>query len=102
MSEPTSPLAVDVVDGIVYLIGEIDAATVADVDVALSNSALPVPVTVDLSGVEFIDSTGLRVLLDAHQQRLAAGEALHFVNVSRAARRLFEIAGVHEYLVIVD
>jgi anti-anti-sigma factor len=50
----------------------------------------------DLAGVRFIDSTGLRVLLGATMRAGATGQKLLVRHVRGQARRLFEIAGVTE------
>ena len=62
-------LAVDVLsvidagDGVVVVAGELDAATAGQLTRRLS--APPPPRVIDLSGVTFIDASGLRVLVDA-------------------------------------
>lgn len=50
----------------------------------------------DLADVQFIDSTGLRVLLGATRRADATGQKLLVRHVRGQARRLFEIAGVIE------
>ena len=55
-------------------------------------------VIVDLAELQFIDSTGLRVLLDAKRRASAAGGDLRIVNARGEVRRLLEIAGVLELL----
>ena len=57
-------------------------------------------VRLDLAGVEFMDSAGLRTLIAAHQSCADAGGALVLLNPSRAVARLFEVAGVTEYFTI--
>ena len=49
---------------------------------------------IDLERVEFIDSTGLRVLLSATRRSDASGHKLRVRHVRGQVRRLFEIAGV--------
>ena len=51
-------------------------------------------VVVDLAGVEFIDSTGLRVLLLAQTALEGHGIALVLRDPRPQARRLFDVAGV--------
>lgn len=88
------------VDGLV-LTGEIDAHTAP----RLARLLTPLPgtsgdVTVDLGGVDFVDSSGLGVLIDAH--RRAAGEGRRFVlaRPSPAVVRLLEISGLVDHLTI--
>lgn len=57
---------------------------------------------IDLGGVQFIDSTGLRVLLGATKRAGATGHKLLVRHVRGQARRLFEIAGVLELFSFED
>ena len=50
-------------DGVVVVAGELDAATAGQL--ARRLSAPPAVRVIDLSGVTFIDASGLRVLVDA-------------------------------------
>jgi len=50
------------------LAGEVDMATVAQLKGALAEALTPgIPLTIDMSEVRFIDSTGLHVLVSAAQ-----------------------------------
>jgi anti-sigma B factor antagonist len=55
-------------------------------------------VVIDLSGVGFIDSSGLRVLVEAHQRAEAEARRLVLSGPSRQVLRLLEISGLMEYL----
>jgi anti-sigma B factor antagonist len=50
--------------------------------------------SVDLSGVAFIDSSGIRELLKARGAAQSAGGDLWLLNPSTACRRVLEISGV--------
>ena len=80
------------------LAGEIDAAS----SVALSADLDPLPVghriVLDLAAVTFIDSSGLRVLIDAHRRAEADGRMLVIANPSPPVTRLFEISGLTNHL----
>lgn len=76
--------------------GEIDAHTAPTLAAAID--AAGTDVTLDLAGVEFVDSSGLRVLIDAHQRLADAGGALRLTALSDPVRRLLEISGVSDYL----
>ena len=52
----------------------------------------------DLSGLEFIDVTGLRVLLRARERARGAGIELAVINASRGVRRLLSVTGTTELL----
>ena len=52
--------------------------------------------TVDLAGVSFMDSSGLRALLLGQRAMTDAGKTMVIVGVSDSVRRLFEITGLLE------
>jgi anti-sigma B factor antagonist len=83
--------------------GEIDVATVdllrRQLDTAREESA---SVLLDLSGVTFIDSTGLQLLLDASLDSAACDWAFSIVRPSRVVQRLIEVSGTADLLMIVD
>lgn len=54
-------------------------------------------VTIDVSGVNFIDSTGLAAVVHAHQTLTAAGGRLALAHPSRSVQRLLSVTGLdHE------
>jgi anti-sigma B factor antagonist len=55
---------------------------------------------VDLSGVTFIDSSGVRELLAANRQAEAMGMRLQLVNPSAACKRVLEISGVWDEFMV--
>jgi anti-sigma B factor antagonist len=57
-------------------------------------------VVVDLSGVEFIDSTGLSVLVRAQQHASERGVELGVANPNAQAARLLSLTGLEERLTI--
>ncbi|MFN8023429.1 MAG: STAS domain-containing protein [Acidimicrobiales bacterium] len=74
--------------------GEIDLATAPQLEQAMADASAGVTcVGVDLAGVRFIDSTGLRVLLASQQTAQAAGVEVCVTDASEVARRLFELTG---------
>jgi anti-sigma B factor antagonist len=82
-----------------HLRGEIDAYSVT----VLVRHLDPLPgssgdVVIDLSGVGFVDSSGLRVLVEAHQRADAEERRLVLSGSSRPVLRLLEISGLMEYL----
>ena len=58
-------------------------------------------ITLDLSAVEFMDSSGLRVILELHQRAQDGSRRLLLRTPSPAVARLFEIAGLQDHLHIV-
>lgn len=85
----------------VVLAGELDphsADSVAEALHALGGDEAVTRVVVDLAGVGFIDSSGLRVLLAADEALTANGSKLVLRSPSDAARRLFEITDLLDRL----
>ena len=75
--------------------GELDIATAGRLDRALREGRRPgEEVVLDLSGLEFIDSTGLRVIVKAVEAAAQERWDLRLRHGPPAARRVFEIAGV--------
>lgn len=100
MSESDELLSIEsTADGLVVA-GEIDAHTAPTLSAAID--AAGSAVRVDMSGVEFVDSSGLRVLIDAHQRLADAGRSFTIASPSASVRRLFDISGVLDYLTVED
>jgi anti-sigma B factor antagonist len=76
--------------------GEIDLATASMLEDAIQ--AVRGTVAVDLSGVTFMDSAGMRVLIREHESREAIGDKLVLAALSEPVRRVLEVAGLLEYL----
>jgi anti-sigma B factor antagonist len=85
----------------VTLIGEIDLATEGQVVEALSGVAGH-EVIVDLSRVEYIDSSGLRALIMANKNSETAGGSLALRSPASAAARVLEMTGISKCIKIVD
>lgn len=85
-------------DGVVLLrlTGEIDTATVHVVEEALEPALNEVSrrLEIDLSGVEFMDSSGLNVLVVARNKLNDRGADLVISEVNDQVRRLFELSGL--------
>lgn len=83
--------------------GELDIATVRKLEAALVEHAEPgQSVAIDLRGLEFIDTAGLRLVLEQHERVKASGGRLVLVRGSESVQRLFEIAGLADVLEFVD
>ncbi len=93
--EPRLDFAQDV-DGALVLTGEIDSYTAPELSERLA--AEPPVEVVDVAGVTFIDSSGLRVIVEAHQTRVANGSRLVLRAPSAAVQRLLEISGLSGHL----
>jgi anti-anti-sigma factor len=89
---------------VLQISGELDLASSPALEEALERVAADSPqlVIIDLRELDFMDSTGLSVLIRAHQRALAAGHRLGIVNGSRQVRRLLTLTGVADRLTIVE
>lgn len=82
--------------------GEIDLASAPSLESRVESLDHGTPVVVDLSGVTFIDSTGLRVLISANEAANEAGGRFHIVASEGPVTKLFAITGVDEWLNVHD
>ena len=89
---------------VISVSGELDLASSPALEeelerVAQSDAQL---VVVDLRNLEFMDSTGLSVLVRAHQRAEENGRRLGLVNGSQQVQRLLTLTGVAERLTLTD
>jgi len=87
----------DPVDGSHLIVagGELDLAATSEMSAifAMATAGPQEAVVLDLSGVDFIDSSALGTILRAAQSLEAAGKRLHVVVPEGPVRRLLEITG---------
>ena len=84
--------------------GEVDISTAAELNEALE-AAIRDSVgafVVDLSDVEFVDSSGVNVLVRARAVLGSQDRALAVVCPPGPARRIFEVAGIADLLALFD
>ena len=107
-SHPSNRLKLEcTVDGaavVLRLEGEVDLETAPAVDEEILRimEAQPERLLIDLSAVEFIDSTGLSALIRADQAVTANGQRLSLRGASGQVRRLFELTGLFDRLNFED
>jgi anti-anti-sigma factor len=84
----------------VVLVGELDMASSPDLAKVLETVVEngPTEVVLDFSGLSFIDSSGLAVLVAAQKTMGEHGRHLSVQSARRHALRVFEIAGLQEFL----
>lgn len=58
------------------------------------DAALPSALTLDFSGVSFMDSSGIAVVLRAHRRMMSLGGSLVVTGVGVQAKKVFDAAGV--------
>jgi anti-anti-sigma factor len=89
---------------VIVVRGELDLATSPELEQQLeqvwgSGTELLV---LDLRELEFMDSTGLSIIVKAHQRLTEAGRKLSLVRGSQQVQRLLDLTGVSERLQLVD
>jgi anti-anti-sigma factor len=83
--------------------GEIDLATVGLVRQAVDREQQPgESVVLDLREVGFMDTSGLRYVLELNDRAGQEGFRLLLVRGSRAVQRVFEVSGLEPRLPFVD
>lgn len=100
MSEvPVRLTAIDLDADTLVLEGEIDAHTAPDL--AARYVELPAgdgDFVIDMSKVDFMDSSGLRVIIELHQRAEQASRRLVLRTPSQPVIRLIEVSGLNDHL----
>ena len=80
--------------------GELDIATAPRLDAALleAERARPRTLLLDLAGLAFMDSTGLRSMLAAHRRAVGEGRKLRLRNLRPEVARVLEMTGADRIL----
>jgi anti-anti-sigma factor len=88
----------------VALAGELDISTAARAEAALAEaeSGSARMIVLDLSGLTFMDSTGVRLALAATARSREDSDRLRFVRGGPAVQRVFELSGVADTLPFID
>lgn len=89
---------------VIEVTGELDLASSPALEEELQRAAASSTplVIVDLRRLEFMDSTGLSVLVKAHQRAIDNGQRLGIVRGPQQVERLLNLTGVAERLTIVE
>jgi anti-sigma B factor antagonist len=87
-------------DTVVFLTGELDLATAPELTGVLSPLIVrgSPEVMLDLSGLSFIDSSGIAALVDSQQRLSEQNRRLSIHHAQHGAVRVFEIAGLVDFL----
>ena len=94
-------------DGVLHTIrveGELDLATAEQLERELARveSSDALSIVLDLSALEFIDSTGVRLILQADARSRADSQRLALLRGPRAVQRVFELTGILDRLPFAD
>jgi anti-anti-sigma factor len=94
----------DAATAVVAVRGELDLASGPELEAELDRISAPETqlLVVDLRGLDFMDSTGLSILVRAHQRLAAEGCEMGLVRGSQQVQRLLDLTGVAERLRLVD
>jgi anti-sigma B factor antagonist len=84
--------------------GELDLASSPALDEQLERAGRTDTelVILDLRKLDFMDSTGLRVVIKAHQRAEESGARFGVINGGPQIRRLLTLSGVTDWLTLVD
>lgn len=86
-------------NGEIVLSGRFDASEAVKAETFLS--AVTESRTVDLSGLQYISSAGLGVLLATQKRLMSSGNSLKLVNVTGHVREVFHYSGFDKIFEIV-
>lgn len=94
-------------EGDVHIIsprGELDLATADKLERELEavEATDAQSIVVDLSGLRFMDSTGVRLIVNAHARSRADSNRLTLLRGTAAVQRLLELSGVDTLLPFAD
>ena len=92
-------------DGILYikLSGDIDhhsAKSVRDSVDGLIRENNPAELELDLSAVEFMDSSGLGLVLGRYKKQIETGGKMKIINPTRRVMQILQLAGVEKIIKI--
>jgi anti-anti-sigma factor len=88
----------------VVLTGELDITTYADAEkqVTAAEQTTPALLIIDLAGLQFVDSTGVRLILAADQRAREQGRRLAIRLGDGLARRVFAALGLLDKFDVLD
>lgn len=86
---------------VVKIIGRLDTVTSPDLDSAVKPLiSLGASIIFDCEQMEYVSSSGLRVVLSTHKQLAAVGGSFAVRNLNREVRSVFDITGFSRILKI--
>jgi anti-anti-sigma factor len=89
---------------VIVVSGELDLASAPALEEELNRATTDGAelLIVDLRELEFIDSTGLGLLIKAHRRAEAAGQKFAIVRGQSQVQRLLGVTGIEQRLILVD
>ena len=96
----TIEIKINTEETIIELVGRLDTTTAPALDKAINEDIADTKnLTIDLKGLEYISSAGLRVILGAQKKMQKIG-SMKVTNVCEAVMEVFEMTGFADILVI--
>jgi anti-sigma B factor antagonist len=86
---------------VLRLFGELDVSSSAALEDELHRVSGASVIVLDLRQLEFIDSTGLGVLVKTHQRMREGGNRLAIIEGDGQVKRLLELTGLDQQLTLV-
>jgi anti-sigma B factor antagonist len=89
---------------ILHVFGELDLATAPALERQLENAWAndPPALVLDLRGMTFIDSTGVKLILETHLRAITQEKRFSLRRLPRQAQRVFDLLGLTGRLPIDD
>jgi anti-anti-sigma factor len=89
---------------LIQLVGELDLANVGVVEreLRLVERAGPRTVVLDLSELEFMDSSGIKLLMDARGRSRLNGHALRLIRGPEAVQQVVDLCGLTDWFLFLD
>ena len=86
---------------VLTVMGRVDTTTAPAFETALAGVAGVASLVIDLAGVPYMSSAGLRCLLSAQKGCVSVGGALEVRGAQPAVREIFDITGFSDILTLV-
>jgi anti-sigma B factor antagonist len=83
---------------VLTVLGEVDIATIEEFQATIDSLDDPRQLVIDLTSTEFMDSTGLRLLIAAHEKFRESGRDLKIAINGGPISRLLEVTGMLTHL----
>jgi anti-anti-sigma factor len=89
---------------VISLFGELDVATAGEVrgELERAEASDAASIVLDLSGLTFMDSTGIRLLIEARDRSRSDRNRLTLLRGPASVQRVLQIAGVDDVLPFAD
>ena len=103
MSALPNRLTISVTDDQTLVLGgELDAHSAPRLAASLDDLDAAATITLDVSSLDFMDSSGLRVVIEADQRARESAGSLVLLRPNRALSKLLAVSGLASTLDIVD